>query len=104
MILIAPDKFKGTMSAETAAHCIASTLSLYGYESIKFPMADGGEGTAMILAHIYGLQPESCVPKCYVKSDGTVGVMEPASLRMAILGRAILLWIRIRRNLARHCG
>lgn len=80
MILIAPDKFKGTMSAETAAHCIASTLSLYGYESIKFPMADGGEGTAMILAHIYGLQPESCVPKCYVKSDGTVGVMEAGVL------------------------
>lgn len=80
MILIAPDKFKGTMSAETAAHCIASTLSLYGYESIKFPMADGGEGTAMILAHIYGLQPESCVPKCYVNSDGTVGVMEAGVL------------------------
>lgn len=80
MILIAPDKFKGTMSAETAAHCIASTLSLYGYESIKFPMADGGEGTAMILAHMYGLQPESCVPKCYVNSDGTVGVMEAGVL------------------------
>lgn len=80
MILIAPDKFKGTMSAETVAHCIASTLTSYGYESIEFPMADGGEGTAAILARMYELQPEPGVPECYVKADGTIGVMEAGVL------------------------
>ena len=80
MILVAPDKFKGTMSAETAAHCIASTLASYGYESIEFPMADGGEGTAAILARMYDLQPEPGVPECYVKADGTIGAMEAGVL------------------------
>ena len=80
MILIAPDKFKGTMSAETVAHCIASTLASYGYESVEFPMADGGEGTAAILARMYGLRPEPKVPECYVNEDGTIGVMEAGVL------------------------
>lgn len=76
MILVAPDKFKGTMSAETVAHCIADTLASFGYKSIEFPMADGGEGTAAILARIYSLQHEPTVPECYVSTDGTIGVME----------------------------
>lgn len=80
MILIAPDKFKGTMSAETATRCIASTLASYGYEAIEFPMADGGEGTAAILARMYDLLPEPGVPECYVKADGTIGAMEAGVL------------------------
>lgn len=80
MILIAPDKFKGTMSAETAAHCIASTLTSYGYESIEFPMADGGEGTAAALARMYDLRREPAVPECYVNEDGTIGVIEAGVL------------------------
>lgn len=80
MILIAPDKYKGTMSAEVAARCIASSLAPYGYGPMEFPMADGGEGTAAILARMYGLRPEPDVPECYVKADGTVGAMESGVL------------------------
>lgn len=47
MILIAPDKFKGTLSARQAAAAIASAIR--DREYIKAPMADGGEGTADIL-------------------------------------------------------
>lgn len=68
------------MSAETAAHCIASTLTSYGYESIEFPMADGGEGTAAALARMYDLRREPAVPECYVNEDGTIGVIEAGVL------------------------
>lgn len=47
MILIAPDKFKGTLTARQAAAAIASAIQ--DQEYIKAPMADGGEGTADIL-------------------------------------------------------
>lgn len=80
MILIAPDKFKGTMSAETAARCIATTLASYGYEAVEFAMADGGEGTAAALARMYDLRRESAVPECYVGADGAIGAMESGVL------------------------
>lgn len=55
MILIANDKFKGTMSAARAAQIIASELG--SERCILAPMADGGEGTAQVIA--------SCSPwKC----------------------------------------
>lgn len=41
-ILVAPDKFKGTMTAAEAAHCIAEVLRLYGCDAVEMPMADGG--------------------------------------------------------------
>lgn len=47
MILVAPDKFKGTLTARQAADIIAMTLP---YKSVIAPMGDGGEGTAEILA------------------------------------------------------
>lgn len=47
-ILIANDKFKGTMSAEEAALIIAETVGKDKY--ILAPMADGGEGTARTIA------------------------------------------------------
>lgn len=80
MILIAPDKFKGTISAETAARCIATTLASYGYESVEFAMADGGEGTAAALARMYDLRREPAVPECYVGADGAIGAMESGVL------------------------
>jgi len=47
MILVAPDKFKGTMTAQRAAQIIAETL---GKERcMVMPMADGGEGTAQVI-------------------------------------------------------
>ena len=46
-ILIAPDKFKGSLTAAEAAAAIAEgALRVYPEaEAIQFPVADGGEGT-----------------------------------------------------------
>lgn len=50
--LIAPDKFKGTMSAQEVAETIASGIREFdpGAELDLLPIADGGEGTAALLA------------------------------------------------------
>lgn len=48
-ILIAPDKYKGTLTAQEAADIIASELT--DWSCVKAPMGDGGEGTARALCH-----------------------------------------------------
>ena len=54
-VLVAPDKFKGTLAAEEAALAIARGLVRGGVESVELlPVADGGEGTMDAL--VRGLQ------------------------------------------------
>lgn len=50
-ILVAPDKFKGTLSAPEAAALMARLLAdaLPDHSFIPFPLADGGEGTLEVL-------------------------------------------------------
>jgi glycerate kinase len=50
-ILIAPDKFRGSLSAEDVAEAISAGIAAVdpAIETISFPLADGGEGTARIL-------------------------------------------------------
>lgn len=58
-IIICPDSFKGSLSAHDVADLIAETLSEafseydQTLEVVKFPLADGGEGTASILSNKY---------------------------------------------------
>ena len=51
-ILIAPDKFKGTLSAHEVAEAIAAGLHeiLPDAQIDIVPMADGGEGTAEVIS------------------------------------------------------
>lgn len=51
-ILIAPDKFKGTLSGAQAATAIAAALD--GHEVTILPVADGGEGTARAIGDSLG--------------------------------------------------
>ncbi len=44
-VLVAPDKFKGTLSAAEAASIIGSVLEAHGHVVDLAPMADGGDGT-----------------------------------------------------------
>lgn len=44
-ILVAPDKFKGTVTASQCASALAGPLRAAGHDVIERPMADGGEGT-----------------------------------------------------------
>lgn len=51
-VLVAPDKFKGTLTAVEAAQIIGTVLAEHGHEVVLAPMADGGDGTLdAILAH-----------------------------------------------------
>jgi glycerate kinase len=55
-ICIAPDSFKGTLSSQEAAACIARAARRVfpGVETVCLPMADGGEGTAAAMAAACG--------------------------------------------------
>ena len=52
-VLIAPDKFRGTLTATQAAHAVASgwLRARPGDTVVEVPMADGGEGTDHIVQH-----------------------------------------------------
>ena len=51
MILIAPDKYRGTLTADYAARIIKTNVDI---PSVCLPMADGGEGTARCIASTAG--------------------------------------------------
>jgi glycerate kinase len=55
-VVIAPDSFKGCMTAMEAASCIEDGLkrSLRGVSCRKLPMADGGEGTVQAIVDATG--------------------------------------------------
>ena len=48
-VLVAPDSFKGTLSAAEVARAVARGLRRGGREAIELPIADGGEGTMDVL-------------------------------------------------------
>lgn len=56
-IIVAPDKFKGTLTAAEAADIICDVLSSSGCHAEAFPMADGGEGTAECVDRLRGMLP-----------------------------------------------
>jgi glycerate 2-kinase len=48
-ILVAPDKFKGTLTADVAAELIAGVCRSRGHRVATQPLADGGDGTLAAL-------------------------------------------------------
>jgi glycerate kinase len=48
-IVVAPDKFRGTLDARAAAAALAGPLRAAGHDVVEVPMADGGEGTLDVL-------------------------------------------------------
>lgn len=48
-VLLAPDKFKGTLTAAEVAAAMADGARRAGWEPVELPIADGGEGTAAAL-------------------------------------------------------
>ena len=59
--LVAPDKFKGTLSAQEVGRIVAEVAREQDGEALVdiLPIADGGEGTAALLAVQLGAQPRS---------------------------------------------
>lgn len=59
-ILIAPDKFKGSLSARKVATAMAAGARQVFPEAsiIERPLADGGEGSLEVLRDVFALQPQ----------------------------------------------
>ena len=49
LLLAAPDKFRGTLTAPQAAAAIAAGAARAGWAAVELPLADGGEGTLDVL-------------------------------------------------------
>lgn len=83
-ILIAPDKYKGTLTARQAADIIARELA--AWPCVIAPMADGGEGTASALCSCpewerrdqYFFNPAS--REAAVDSSAVVGIQPGANI------------------------
>ena len=48
-LLAAPDKFRGTLTAQQAAAAIAAGAERANWSAVELPLADGGEGTLDVL-------------------------------------------------------
>ena len=61
-ILVAPDKFKGSLSATEAveAICLGLERALPDVRLHKLPLADGGEGTTELFIKVFGGQMVDC--------------------------------------------
>ncbi|MEU7628719.1 glycerate kinase [Nocardia sp. NPDC049220] len=57
-VLVAPDKFKGSLSAAEVAERLAEGLATAGIDSYRMPLADGGDGS-VDAAVAAGLAPHS---------------------------------------------
>lgn len=53
LVVVAPDKFRGTATAAEAARAMALAATTLGWETRSFPLSDGGEGLL-----------EACAPGC----------------------------------------
>lgn len=100
-IVLAPDKFKGTLTAPHAARIMAEALRSVrpDLETVEFPLADGGDGTVQTLIHALGGELHSAVvhdPLGRLRSAdfglaGTTAVIEMAAASgMALLAPAEL--------------
>jgi glycerate kinase len=76
-VLVAPDKFKGTMTAAEVAAAIAEGLREGGRKTEELPVADGGEGTAEALVRALGGE--------WVETDATDALGRPIRARFALL-------------------
>ncbi|AMC10050.1 hypothetical protein Lupro_01720 [Lutibacter profundi] len=64
-IIIAPDKFKGSLSAQDVCDAVEKGIKKFDstIETIKHPLADGGEGTLDILQNYFKLETISVLVK-----------------------------------------
>lgn len=99
-ILIAPDKFKGTLHASEVAREISEAIrEMVSDASVCLhPMADGGEGTAEIVASQLGLLPATIrghdavmrpVEIRYYEAGTTCAVDCASVIGLALLGNAV---------------
>lgn len=88
-VAVAPDSYKGCLTAQEVARCMALGVraALPGVTVVECPMADGGEGTAEIIAEALGPERVECeaadplgraIRGCYYRK-GDLAVMDVAT-------------------------
>jgi glycerate kinase len=78
VVLVCPDKFRGTLSATAAADAMASGVRAAGFEHVRtVPLADGGDGTLDALVAARGGTRRS------LRVTGPLG--EPVAAEWAVL-------------------
>ncbi|MEU6860223.1 glycerate kinase [Glycomyces sp. NPDC046736] len=99
-ILIAPDKFAGTMSAAEAADAVAAgwTRARPGDTTVTLPLADGGPGFTDVLAHALPAAARRIVTACdplgrpveadYLREGDTTYIESAATCGLHLLKRA----------------
>lgn len=82
LIVVAPDKYRGTATAAEAAAAMAGALEAVGFATEKIPLSDGGEG----LLEVFGgpnqllevLGPNGAPVSAAWRFDGDLAVVETA--------------------------
>ncbi|MGI5877654.1 MAG: glycerate kinase [Christensenellales bacterium] len=88
-IIVAPDSFKGSLTAAEAARCVKRGLGLAGIADVEcLPLADGGEGTvealvaatggAVRVSRVSGPLGEPVEARWGILGDGVTAVIEMA--------------------------
>ncbi len=79
-VVVAPDKFKGSLSAPEVARAIARGVKAVApdAEVVEVPMADGGEGTVEALVSATGGE--------FREAEGTGPLGDPVTARFGLLG------------------
>ena len=102
MIMVAPDKFKGTLTAGEVTALISDALveAFPGAGILRCPMADGGEGTAEIIARNLGLSPATTTGHDAMMHDIEIGFFKNGDTcavdAAAIVGLAMLAPLPLR--------
>lgn len=82
-VVVALDSFKGSLTSKQVAAIIADTLgsTLSDAEIVQCPLADGGEGSAEILA--------PCLPDdvCLIESAQLIGLNQPRMRSLDVMDR-----------------
>jgi len=83
-VVVAADSFKGSLTAKKAASIIADVLAdeLSSAEIIQCPLADGGEGTKVIL------EPYMTDGVCLIESAQFVGLNLPEMASLDVMNRS----------------
>ncbi len=89
VVLVAPDSFKGTMSAVEVADALAAGVTDAGFRAIRCPLADGGEGTVAVLrvalggelrrVAVRGSLGHQVEASYLLTADGTVAAVDTAT-------------------------
>ena len=88
--LLAPNAFKGSLSAFTFCSVLSRALEEKGFRALSLPLGDGGDGTAEIVAHYAGTAP--------VEAETVDALGRPHPARYHMRGRTAVI------ELAEACG